>query len=156
MSLQTDPATPRTPPATLGETGARGLLVVLGIVVGVIVLGAIRVAGSITENIPPARSRVAVTLRVPPTMHTVVYRVGGTASSASLTIRYATGGTDQIDVSLPWQTSFRFRSGALMYVSAQKSNVAGTVSCTITSDTEVVQRAQSDSAHDSVICSGIA
>lgn len=53
------------------------------------------------------------------TPHTVRYSVEGSARGASLTYENAEGGTEQKDVSIPWQQSFSMKEGDYVYISAQ-------------------------------------
>jgi hypothetical protein len=92
----------------------------------------------------------------PPRLVTVVYKVGGTASRASLTIENESGGTEQFTVSIPWTKSFQVSPGSFVYVSAQNEGDHGSVTCTITSNGVIVQSANSTGAYVIAGCSGSA
>jgi hypothetical protein len=64
----------------------------------------------------------------------VIYKVNGTARSASLTYNNEQGGTQQRRVVLPWEESFVMRPGAFLYISAQNQNDHGSLTVTITVD----------------------
>ncbi len=78
---------------------------------------------------------------------TVVYRIDGTASRASLTMRNETGGTEQGTHLVPWDDTFTVAPGQFVYLSAQNEGDHGTITCTITSDGQVVQTAESSGAY---------
>lgn len=61
----------------------------------------------------------------------VTYRVDG-SGTASLTYANETGGTEQREVSLPWEKRFDGKPGQFLYLSAQdKNGGTGTVSISI-------------------------
>ena len=95
---------------------------------------------------PPARSA--------PTTYSVVYSVGGTASSASLTYQNKSGGTDQKKVSLPWTYSFNGKPGDFLYLSAQNEKEYGTVTAEIKLNGTTVQSAESNDGYGIASVSG--
>ncbi len=70
--------------------------------------------------------------RTPIPPYTVEYRVVGEYTmTAFVTYRNASGGTEQMDVKLPWSTSFSSRSGSFVYLSAQNRENAGKITVSI-------------------------
>jgi hypothetical protein len=87
----------------------------------------------------------------------VVYSVGGTASSASLTLTNASGNTEQLEsVSIPWTRTLTMPCGDFVYVSAQNNGASGSVTCRITSDGASIETAESSGAYVIATCSGSA
>lgn len=86
----------------------------------------------------------------------IEYRVTGTASRVSLTYQNGSGGTEQKDVALPFNTSFTTASGSFLYLSAQNNGDRGTVICTISVDGAVFKTSTSDGAYKIAGCSGSA
>jgi hypothetical protein len=88
---------------------------------------------------------------------TVIYRVTGTASSASLTISNEQGNTEQEDsVVIPWARRMTFPCGEFVYVSAQNNGESGTIECSISADGQVIESAESSGAFVIADCSGTA
>jgi hypothetical protein len=86
------------------------------------------------------------------TLHSVRYEVQGTATSAALTYRNSTGGTEQINVTLPWSTEFQLKTGEAVFLSARNTDKDGSVRCTISLDNQVFRTAESTGANKT--CSG--
>jgi hypothetical protein len=86
--------------------------------------------------------------------YSVTYRVSGTTPSAGLTLQNASGGTEQKDVSLPWESSFKASDGQCVYISAQKSTEMGTIHCEILLNGSVVKSAEANAAYGIASCSG--
>ena len=84
----------------------------------------------------------------------VTYRVSGSTSSASLTYQNASGGTDQKDVSVPWEESFSATPGAFLYLSAQNQSEYGALKAEILLDGIAVQSGEADSAYGIASASG--
>jgi hypothetical protein len=84
----------------------------------------------------------------------VTYIVDGSASSASLTYRNESGGTEQRTVSLPWRLEMRVAPGQFLYVSAQKKQKYGTVKTTIYLEEKMLQEAESDTEYGIASASG--
>ena len=90
-----------------------------------------------------------------PSTFDVVYSVIGEGTSrASLTIQNETGGTEQMDVTLPWSTRFTAESGQFVYISAQNDTDSGSIKCEILVDDARIQSAESDGAFAIASCSG--
>jgi hypothetical protein len=85
------------------------------------------------------------------TLHAVRYEVQGTTTSAALTYRNSTGGTEQINATLPWSTEFQLKTGEAVFLSARNMGGDGTVKCTILLDSQVYRTAESTGANK--ICS---
>jgi hypothetical protein len=83
------------------------------------------------------------------TTHTVVYKVGGTATQADITYEGPNGDTAQqsnVDVPLTRVSDGgegmilkNMRSGDFLYISAQNQNDSGTITCSIEIDGRVVE-----------------
>ena len=84
----------------------------------------------------------------------VTYRVSGSTSSASLTYQNATGGTDQKDVSVPWEESFSAAPGTFLYLSAQNQSEYGALKAEILLDGVAVQSGEADTAYGIASASG--
>jgi hypothetical protein len=84
------------------------------------------------------------------------YEITGPATGASLTYTNASGGIQQNDVSLPWNTSFSARPGQFLSISAQKKGTGGTITCRITVDGVEIQQASSNAEYGIASCSGSA
>lgn len=85
---------------------------------------------------------------------TVVYRVTGSAKSASMTYENMQGGTEQGDYMLPFTKTLRFignvPNGTFLYISAQNDGETGTVTCEILVNGTVQKTSTSSGAY--VIC----
>ena len=90
------------------------------------------------------------------TTHQITYRVTGTASRASLTYENAQGGSEQLDVSVPWLKDFRFEAGAFVYISAQNQGEFGSIGCEIYLDGKKWKQSTSQGAYAIATCSGSA
>jgi hypothetical protein len=75
-------------------------------------------------------------------MHRVTYRVDG-EGRASLTYRNATGGTEQHEVSLPWEIKFDGRNGEHLYLSAQNKGDFSGLTASISINGRIVKDATS-------------
>lgn len=101
---------------------------------------------------------------VAPTSHTVVYKVGGTASQADITYRNSTGDTsqqDNIDVPLTRKSDGgqglileNMHRGDFLYISAQNQDRYGSITCSIEVDGVVVKTNTSHGAFTIATCSG--
>ncbi len=86
---------------------------------------------------------------------TVKYEVTGTARRAGLTLQNDSGGTDQIEVSVPWSKSYHsFESRDFVYVSAQNDGETGTLSCAIYVDGRKVFSGSANGAYAICTASG--
>jgi hypothetical protein len=87
----------------------------------------------------------------------VEYRVAGTTTEASVTIKNSTGATEQHDVTVPWKSIvFYVQPGDHLYLSAQNSEDSGTITCEIRVNGKLLERAKSSGRYVSAICSGLA
>jgi len=85
----------------------------------------------------------------------VKYQVTGSASTVSLTLNNATGGTEQIaSATLPWSESFTVQKGDFLYVSAQNNGSSGSVTATVYVNNRVLQTATSTGAYVIATASG--
>lgn len=87
------------------------------------------------------------------TTHRVTYEVTGTASSASVTITNASGGTEQRVVSLPWVTEFRAPGGRPVVLHAQNKG-KGILKATIYIDGQLIQHAETTQQYGVAMASG--
>jgi len=87
----------------------------------------------------------------------VKYRVGGTTSKASVTYENAQGGTEQMDVSVPWQKTIgTVERGDFLYLSAQNQNDSGSITCEIWVDGKMWKHSISSGAYVIASCNGLA
>lgn len=93
-------------------------------------------------------------LKATTTERKVTYVVGGSTSSARLTYRNESGGTEQRTVSLPWTLEMRAVPGQFLYLSAQKKQTYGTVKTSIEIEGQVLQEAESDTEYGIASASG--
>jgi len=86
----------------------------------------------------------------------ITYEIGGTTSSASLTMESASGNTEQIDpVRVPWSKSMgSLDCGAFVYLSAQNNNDTGSITCKIKAWSLTIEEASSSGAYVIASCSG--
>lgn len=88
----------------------------------------------------------------------VIYRIGGAKYAdrveASLTYRNATGGTEQKNVTVPWETSFTALPGQFLYLSAQNTGSRGAVTCDILVNGQSIQSARAEGGYKIATCSG--
>lgn len=77
----------------------------------------------------------------------IVYQVGGSTRSASITLNRPDGGTEQHDVRVPWSQTYHADSGDFLYVAAQNKSGSGDVSVTIVIDGVAVQSAASSAEY---------
>ncbi len=86
----------------------------------------------------------------------VTYEVSGTASRVGLTYSNAQGGTEQIEVSLPWKKGFTIEGKTALYISAQNQGEHGSVRTRIMAGSQVIKESSSDGAYKiasaSVLC----
>jgi len=93
---------------------------------------------------------------LPNQLTSVTYKVTGSARSASLTYKNATGGTEQANVDLPWTLRFDAESGSSVYLSAQKRDEFGKLEAKIYIDGDLLQKADSSSPYAIASVSGVA
>lgn len=87
--------------------------------------------------------------------HEVVYEVGGTAGSVGLSMRNASGALEQHDITPPWQTSFTAESYQRVVVNARNQTNAGTVTCRILVDGQIISEGESRGGFKTVRCEGL-
>ena len=71
-----------------------------------------------------------------------------------MTLTNQTGGTEQIDVAIPWSRSMTMKNGDFPYISAQKAGENGYLQCEIKVDGQVWKSAQANSAYGIATCNG--
>jgi len=137
---------------------------VILIAFALIVVGSIYGAshgGSSTAATPagPAAAAAAPTKDT----RTVVYKVTGTTTQASLTLQTAAGTSQQNDVDVPVTSksgteglTYEVDPYSFVYVSAQNSKDSGTVTCSIEVDGVVIATNTSSGAYAIASCSGTA
>jgi hypothetical protein len=132
-------------PQTIPPAKKAHPLVIIGgaVVIVLIIIGALARGGRGSTS--PASS---------PANHSVMYKVYGTTTSASLTYQNAQGGTEQKDVRLPWQLSLTGRNGQFVYISAQNNMESGSVACEIFLDGVSVKQSSSNGAYKIATCDG--
>ncbi|MFC5268407.1 hypothetical protein ACFPJ1_40410 [Kribbella qitaiheensis] len=93
----------------------------------------------------------------------VFYGEGTGTSGAAVTMKTETGGTIQLDVSLPIRNaetgelgmmSERFKRGDFLYISAQNKGEAGSITCRIEVNGKVIDEATSSGAYKIASCQG--
>lgn len=98
-----------------------------------------------------AMPKAAPEASLPDGLHSITYKIEGTASRGMLT--YTTpSGQEQTTRSLPWRKTFRAEDGEFLSVSAQNEGASGTIICTISVDGSVVKRARSSGAYTIASC----
>lgn len=88
-----------------------------------------------------------------PRCETVVYRITGTADSASITMEGISGTEQRDPVTVPFRHSGCFFPNDFTYISAQNNGEFGTVECEIVRGGEVVSEATSRGAYVIATCS---
>ena len=88
---------------------------------------------------------------VPPEVY---YVVEGTASSVSITLINAQGGTEQDDVPVPYKQQVRLDWGDFAFISAQNRGERGSVTCQILVNGDVWRESTSSGAYKIATCSG--
>jgi hypothetical protein len=87
----------------------------------------------------------------------VKYKVGGTTSQASLTYQNAQGGTEQMDVRVPWEKTIgTVQKGDFLYLSAQNYEASGSITCEIWVDGRMWKHSISSGAYVIASCNGSA
>jgi hypothetical protein len=89
-----------------------------------------------------------------PTTYSILYRVEGTASKASITLSNAGGDTEQLDVSVPWEKSLQMKPGSFVYISAQSNNENRTITCIVKVNGNEAKRTTSNGDYVIASCSG--
>lgn len=91
-----------------------------------------------------------------PATYRVKYRVSGTTREASVTYNNAQGGTEQRDVSVPWETSLTVKGGHFLYLSAQNQQDHGSIVAEILVNGKTWKKSESSGAYKIASCSGSA
>jgi hypothetical protein len=145
---------PQPKPEKKKSTTLGGLLVVVGIFACLIATYIILTSNSSGDGDRRTSHR---STNIPTTLR-VLYEVKGSdgARSASLTYENNQGGTEQMDVDLPWRKSFTFGYGDFVYISAQNDQDYGTIICRILVDNEEWKKSSSSGAYVIASCSGSA
>ena len=87
----------------------------------------------------------------------VKYKVGGTTSQASVTYQNAEGGTEQMDVRVPWEKTIgTVERGGFLYLSAQNYEDSGSITCEIWVDGRMWKHSTSSGAYVIASCNGSA
>jgi hypothetical protein len=87
-------------------------------------------------------------------IYSVKYQVSGTANSASLTYSNAQGGTEQMEVSIPWEKTLTVEKGNFLYLSAQNKGEYGSITVKILINNKVWKKSTSSGAFVIADCSG--
>jgi transcription initiation factor TFIIIB Brf1 subunit/transcription initiation factor TFIIB len=132
------------PESKKSNRGAVVLLLVLSIVILLIFatsLGDKKSSGGTQKSVPKS--------------YTVIYKVTGTGSSASLTYENDMGNTEQKDVRLPWEERFIGSSDQFLYVSAQNDSSLSysKITCEIWINNVLEETATSEGAYKIASCS---
>ena len=88
------------------------------------------------------------------TVHTVAYDIAGSAGSMSITATSPTGTEQASGRALPAHLTYQMESGAFAYVSAQNEGEAGSITCTIRVDGQVISTNRSEGAYTIATCKG--
>lgn len=102
---------------------------------------------------PASAHAKAAKPKVLSTTRTITYRVGGSASSGSITYSTPSGQEQQNGVDLPWKKTLKVRKGdfAMLDVTVQNGG-SGTVTCEIDVDGQKVKAGKSSGAYAIVSC----
>lgn len=82
----------------------------------------------------------------------VKYVISGTATSAMITYTNETGGTEQVNVNLPFTKEFKASPGAALSIVAQ-NNGSGSITCEIWINGELKKTSTSTAQYGVVTCS---
>ncbi len=146
-----DLAQPTKPPAPTKpkRSPLKDLLIIIGLtIIAWIVLSTLFRTDNITYNgsssSPTAESETV----------TVGYNVTGNAQRADLTYTNASGGTEQIEVNVPYGKSFTMKRGSFVYISAQNKGDFGSINCEILFNSQSYKKSTSSGAYKIATCSG--
>ncbi|GIH91900.1 hypothetical protein ACFFMN_34165 [Planobispora siamensis] len=89
-------------------------------------------------------------------VRTVVYRVTGSAPTASLTVQSATGTEQDTAATLPIELAYEVPAGGFVAVSAQNNDSSGDVTCSISVDGTVISENSGVGGYAIASCSGTA
>lgn len=109
---------------------------------------------SVVTYVPAQPAAAAAVRQDLPGVHRVEYSLDGSAGVAGLTLRNASGGTEQREVKIPGALGFYARSGQFVYFSAQNKSGKGTVHVRIQIDGQVLQEATTTSPYGIATASG--
>jgi len=90
-----------------------------------------------------------------PSSYSVTYEISGSASSVSITLSNAQGGTEQGEYKVPFRKTYTMDRGAFAYISAQNQGEFGTVTCKILVGSTVWKESTSTGAYSIADCSGL-
>ena len=79
------------------------------------------------------------------------YVVSGSATSASITYNNEQGGTEQVNVNLPWEKEMKVSAGAILTIVAQNGG-SGSLTCEIWVDDEQRKTSTSTAQYGVVTC----
>ena len=123
---------------------AWALIAVLAVVALILVCGLSRRSSSGVSLAP----KIAA-----PTTHEITYELSGSTYKASITIENEHENTEQHDVKLPYSKSFTSKSPSqFLYISAQKEDKAGTLTCKILVDGISVSEATTTAEYGIASC----
>lgn len=87
----------------------------------------------------------------PKSGHTVVYRIGGTATKALITYATPSGQEQKNGAAVPWRKTLRTKDFEMLSISAQNQG-GGTITCEIEVDGKLVKRSKSTGAYAIAMC----
>lgn len=90
-----------------------------------------------------------------PGTHTVEYAIEGPEQRVSITGRNAAGGTEQHEVSVPYDFTMYVRGRFFVYLSAQRKGQAGMIRVVIHVDGKILQEANASSPYGIATASGL-
>lgn len=139
------PDTPIQAPPRAKDKVSQRIMAVIGValVVGVALMIYVGATDGFSSTPQPAPSSTQQA-----TSTSVMYEITGTASSVSVTLNNATGGTEQYgNARVPQQISYPDFQDYFLYISAQNNGGSGSVTVTIYVNGRVVKTATSSGAY---------
>lgn len=124
------------------------------IVIGMIIIGVILILMIGDSSGSSGNTSSGISRPSEKTSYKVKYEIPGTATSVSITLQNAQGGTEQGDYKVPFSQIFTFQSGEYVYISAQNNDDHGTVTCKIYVDGVEVKSSTSTGAFVIATCRG--
>jgi hypothetical protein len=100
---------------------------------------------------PPTSAPDTATPKLPAGLHEIVYRVTGTATSASITYITQSGTEENNGATVPWRRTMIGKDFRFLSVSAQNDG-DGAIGCEIDIDGTSVKRAKSSGAYAIASC----
>lgn len=90
-----------------------------------------------------------------PSSYYVLYKITGTGRAGDVTYENGEGGTEQADISIPWQKGETMEYGDFVYISAQSGDDANrTITCEIRVNGDVFKTSTSTGRYVIASCSG--